>query len=133
MAFNLKGLITDAFKKPVPQYFNPSTDQYEPIYGSDGASLVKINGRKTALAGKTNVTTAGTPVSLGDQACGEGIILEASDANTGNIYIFPSAGAKTDVKPLAPGCSTVWPISNISALKVDADVSGDGVYWKGAI
>ena len=53
------------------------------------------------IAGSKNVAVAGTPELLAaDQACGEGVIIEAKATNTGNVYIFPADGAKTDVKPL---------------------------------
>lgn len=38
MAYNTKGIITDLAGKPVPQYFNPVTDRYEPIFGRDGSN-----------------------------------------------------------------------------------------------
>lgn len=94
---------------------------------------VLINGRDTAIAGKTVVLTAGSPVVLGAGYCGEGVIVTANPNNTGNIYVYPAAGAKTDVIPLAAGDSWEWRVSNLSALKVDADVSGESVYWQGAI
>lgn len=100
--------------------------------GSSGTSTV-TTGRTTAVAGKTVVTTAGTPVTLGSQACGDGVTVIANPANTGKVYVFPAAGSKTDVVPLAAGDSNFFPVANISALKVDADTSGDSVYWQGAV
>lgn len=94
---------------------------------------VSISGRDTALSGKVAVAAAGTPVSLGSQACGEGVLVQANPANTGNVYVFPTAGAKTDVAALAPGEWSPWTVSNLSALKVDADTNGDSVFWRGAI
>jgi hypothetical protein len=99
----------------------------------DGSADVKLTGRTTGIAGKTTVTTAGTPVSLGSQLCGEGIYVTANPDNVGNVYVYPVDGAKTDVIALEPGDTDVWNVSNISALMVDADTSGDSVYWKGAV
>ena len=36
MAYNTKSIIKDVNGKPVPQYFNPTTDQYEVIKGKSG-------------------------------------------------------------------------------------------------
>jgi len=90
-------------------------------------------GKTTAVAGKKTVATAGTPESLGSQECGEGVYVVANPANTGAVYVFPSAGTKNDCIPLQPGDSDFWPISNISALKIDVDISGESVFWKGAV
>lgn len=36
--YNNRAIITDKDKKPVPQYYNPKTDAYEPIEGEYGAN-----------------------------------------------------------------------------------------------
>lgn len=90
-------------------------------------------GRTTAIAGKVTVVAAATPVSPGSHPCGEGVTFVASTANTGAIYVYPAAGAKTDVVPLYAGDSLFWPVANTSALLVDASVSGESVYWMGAV
>jgi hypothetical protein len=95
--------------------------------------LTVTTGRDTAIGNKTIVATAGTPISLGSQACGDGIIVIANPANTGNIYVFPVAGAKANVIPLAPGDSNFWSVANINELYVDADTSGNSIYWQGAV
>lgn len=38
MAYNDKPIITDANRRPIPQYFNEQTNQYEPIKGRNGAN-----------------------------------------------------------------------------------------------
>lgn len=100
---------------------------------ANGDISVSLNGRTTAVAGKKTVAVAGTPESLGNQPVGDGVYVVADPNNAGKVYVFPAAGSKADVVPLLPGDSDFWPVSNISALKVDADVSGEGVYWKGAV
>lgn len=45
MAYNAKSLVTDINNKPVPQYYNPKTDQYEPIVGNYGANSFIERGR----------------------------------------------------------------------------------------
>jgi hypothetical protein len=110
------------------------------VAGSSSVSILNFpttqavsTGRAIAVAGKTVVTIAGTPVNLGSQVCGDGITVIANPANTGKVYVFPAAGSKTDVVPLVAGDSNFFPVANISALKVDADTSGDSVYWQGAV
>ncbi len=40
MAYNTKSIIKDVNKKPVPQYWNPETQQYEVIESKDGVLRV---------------------------------------------------------------------------------------------
>lgn len=42
MAYNTKSIIKDVNDKPVPQYYNPTTDQYEVIKSSDGKLKVSF-------------------------------------------------------------------------------------------
>ncbi|MBC7340882.1 MAG: hypothetical protein H5U02_00250 [Clostridia bacterium] len=44
MAYNTKNIIRDAAGAPVPQYFNPTTDAYEPLYGRNNANRVELYG-----------------------------------------------------------------------------------------
>ena len=58
MAYNSKSLVTDRNNKPVPQYYNPKSDQYEPIVGAHGANSFIERGRivKDAFSGSTTIT-----------------------------------------------------------------------------
>ena len=38
MAYNTKAIKTDVDKKPIPQYYNPTLDQYEALLGENGAT-----------------------------------------------------------------------------------------------
>jgi hypothetical protein len=38
MAFNTKSIVKDLNQKPIPQYYNPVTDTYEVLQGSNGAN-----------------------------------------------------------------------------------------------
>ena len=40
MAYNEKAILRDVNKKPVPQYWNPTTQQYEVIESKDGVLRV---------------------------------------------------------------------------------------------
>jgi hypothetical protein len=134
----------------INHYFNPSIGEYEVVQGSGGAlnskCSLQVGGADvsqsdplptsqaslTAVAGKTVVTTAGTAITMGSQAC-NGVFVIANPLNTGAMYIFPAAGVKTSVIPLQAGDSDFWPVTNISALEVDSAVSGESIFWKGAV
>jgi hypothetical protein len=45
MPYDDKAIITDKDRKPVPQYFNTETNQYEVITGRDGANSFIEKGR----------------------------------------------------------------------------------------
>lgn len=95
---------------------------------------MQLIGRSLAIAGSKTVTTHGNPELLAvNQFCGKGVIIEAMNTNTGNIYIFPVNGVKTDVQPLMPWDVVTWPVSNLNALKIDSDINGEGVYWRGVV
>lgn len=40
MPYNNKNMISDASSRLIPQFFDPVQDNYQPLYGSDGAILV---------------------------------------------------------------------------------------------
>ena len=42
MAFNTKSIVKDVNQKPVPQYYNPTTDVYEVLEGKNGANKVML-------------------------------------------------------------------------------------------
>jgi len=41
MAYSTKSIIKDVNGKPIPQYWNPETDQYEVITSKDG--MLRVN------------------------------------------------------------------------------------------
>ncbi|GIV64543.1 MAG: hypothetical protein KatS3mg045_1882 [Bellilinea sp.] len=43
-------ILVDRYGRPVPQYLNPANDQYEHLYGSDGALHVKLVSGGEAVA-----------------------------------------------------------------------------------
>lgn len=62
MSYNTKSLKTDlSGKKPVPQYFNPSADNYEVLYGAHGASRNIIYDKDG-----NPLFTAGNPARVSD-------------------------------------------------------------------
>lgn len=44
MAYNSKAIKTDVNAKPIPQYYNPVTDEYEALQGTDGAARQMLYG-----------------------------------------------------------------------------------------
>lgn len=42
MAYNEKSILKDVNQKPIPQYWNPSTDRYEPVEGHNGMLKVVL-------------------------------------------------------------------------------------------
>ena len=52
MAYNSKSIIRDVNDKPIPQYWNPITQQYEVIEGKDGmlrVIMVDSEGREIQI------------------------------------------------------------------------------------
>ena len=42
MAYNTKSIVKDVNQKPVPQYYNPISDAYEVLQGTNGANKVTL-------------------------------------------------------------------------------------------
>lgn len=42
MAFNTRHILTDAEGNPIPQYFNPDTDSFEPLTGIGGSNKIVV-------------------------------------------------------------------------------------------
>lgn len=86
-------------------------------------------------SGETNVTTAGTPVAL--SGAGElvsFVTAQAKEVNTGKVYVM-GPGATGKIALLA-GDSYTFPVMSWRTLydlgtdvRIDADVSGEGVEW----
>lgn len=65
--YNTKNIIRDASGYPVPQFFDPIKDGYQPMYGSDGAILVNTlrNPWRDDFAGSSLNSTYWTTVQQG--------------------------------------------------------------------
>lgn len=51
MSYNSKALITDSSAiNPVPQYYNPTTDQYEVVEGVNNSAYSVVNGKNVLIA-----------------------------------------------------------------------------------
>lgn len=49
MAYNTREIIKDKEGNPISQYYNPKTDQYEPLEGSHGANKVLVENNDLSL------------------------------------------------------------------------------------
>lgn len=49
MAYNTKPIVTDVDGNPISQYYNPETDQYEPVEGKNGANKVLVMNNDLSL------------------------------------------------------------------------------------
>jgi hypothetical protein len=86
----------------------------------------------TVYAGQTNVTTAGTEVTLrASQALTQGVWVKAKLANTGIIYVGVNPVTSTTGYQLDNGEAVFLPIADIATIFIDASVSGEGVSYVG--
>lgn len=129
MAYNTSALIKDANNLPAPQYYNPTTDEFEPLQGSGGAGNYQPVGSDTLIGAVQGVVTAGNRVQLPNNPCREVTIIGLS-TNTGSIYIGGSNvshsfyGAELSAKD-----SITLTISNTNLVWIDSAVSGEGVSY----
>lgn len=84
----------------------------------------------TIYNGQTNVTTAGTRVTLAaSQAITSGVTIRAKVGNTGYIYVGSSAVSSSNGYLLAAGESLFMEIANLNTINLDSSVNGEGVYY----
>jgi len=119
----------DPNRRPYPQYYNPNTDQYEVITGSNGAASVQLTGSNVIKGAVQNVTTAGTRVQLPNFPCREVTII-AKRTNTGYIFVGGSDVSSTVYgAELAANDSITIAVNNTNLIWIDASVSGEGVSY----
>ena len=159
MAHDTKTLLRDGSGiTPVPQFFNPTADDFRPLTGvdlgngrygadgliwgktsggvyvpvkcnADGAVVTELSGSNLEVAAVVNVTLAGTRQQLPDKACREVTII-AKRGNTGYIYV-----GKDDVSSTVFGAelgeldSITLAVSNTNQIYIDASVSGEGISY----
>lgn len=77
MSYNSQTLLTDAQGNPIPQYYNPVLDRYEPAQGANGSLSFQLpdggNAEGTLLANEARTTTTNAPVQT--NANHRGVIL----------------------------------------------------------
>jgi hypothetical protein len=95
-----------------------------------GTFAVQNTEQGTASIGSSsqNVTTAGTRVQLGSQAC-KWLTIQAKDTNTDGVIIGGSAVlySSRNGYVLFPSQSVTLKISNLNLIYVDSSVSGEGI------
>jgi hypothetical protein len=85
------------------------------------------------ISGQVTVTTAGTPVALGELVINGPLMVKALAANTGELYLG-NDGAES-VSPengmiLARSETVVFEwVGSLSSIMVDAAVNGEGAAW----
>lgn len=121
MAYNTVSIVRDALNNPIPQYYNPATDAYEPAHGSKGmifAGSPEDGGvvlTTTPLGASESYTQQGidrfSRSLIPNRVCG----LVWADAN-GTLYVEESEDNVTWSTTL--GCS------------VSASITTDTAYFK---
>lgn len=121
-------------EKPVPQYFNPDTDQYEVLQGKDGANkitgTVKIDSNSGLFQG--TLAMNGTTRQLATQAA-KVVTIQAEPTNVGYVYIGMAGANATDhMCTLSPGSSATFSVDNINKLYAFGQ-TGDKICWGGEV
>lgn len=88
MAYNTKNIIRDASGAPIPQFYNPTSDAYQPLTGAD------LGGGRYGYDNLAWGKTAGglyVPVKVAD----DGAVLTQLTGSYATIDSAPVVGAKT--------------------------------------
>ena len=141
MAYNTKPIKKDLDGKPIPQYFNPVTDEYEELRGTGGASStilydnngnpvlivngklsviadpVKVAGNDTILQG--NITLNGTAQQLHSNTPCKIVTIQAHPDNAGYVYVGKNNVSDTAyMAVLSPGSFYTITASNLNLIYV---------------
>lgn len=94
---------------------------------------MRLGNRSSITTGEKTVTTAGTAVQLPDISVPEGfsVAVIAKHTNAGRIYIGGSK-AEAEVHTVSLGINDVFHeyLTNLNAVWIDADNSGEGIYYE---
>ncbi|HQD38842.1 MAG TPA: hypothetical protein PK687_08035 [Candidatus Avimonas sp.] len=155
MAYNTKSIKKDVDGKPIPQYFNPLTDQYEELRGTGGASRtilydnngnpvlivngklsvivdpVKLAGNDTMLQG--NITLTGTAQQLHSNTPCKIVTIQAHPDNAGYVYVGKSnVSITTHMAVLTPGSFFTITATNLNLIYVRG-TAGDKISYGGEV
>lgn len=87
----------------------------------------------TPYMGQTNVTTAGTEVTIASsQAISVGVTVKAKHTNTGLIYCGTNPVTSSTGYILRAGESVFIAVANLNTIYVDSSVNGEGVSYIGS-
>ena len=129
MAYNTKAILTDVNGKPIPQFYNPTTDKFEPLQGSGGAARHVLYGSdgnpiSTDFATQTTLTAIldkiiAAPATEAKQTALNTLIGEVQATPTANTLLARLKNLETKVDAIiADGIklsgSKVIPISLLS-------------------
>ena len=100
MAYNTVVIKKDADNKPIPQYYNPTIDEYEALQGRNGAQWVELydaNGNPVDLVGLItnviNILNGGATAAKQDEI--KNIINSIYNKDTTRTFY----GKSSDTKP----------------------------------
>ena len=108
MAYNTKAIKTDLNAKPIPQLFNPVTDEYEVLqgtggaarqvlYGPDGQPISTTEGKLAVRAAELEAKIEAVRVLLNTLANGEDFATQTLAQILGKMIANPATEAKQDV------------------------------------
>lgn len=83
----------------------------------------------TIFNGKTNVTTAGTRVTLAASQVVTSLTIKALSTNTGIIYVGNASVASSNGYQLSAGESVSIDLANLNTVNLDCSVNGEGVTY----
>ena len=126
--YNTKNLKTDVSNtKPVPQYYNEDTDDYEPLKGSGGAAYMKQIGAATEAkqdAGNTSVAAINTATGAQDDAeaaSGNGSVISILKA----IRTYISSTIKTLGAAIGTKATLIAGSDGTNAQAIKTNASGE--------
>ncbi len=97
MAYNTKAIKTDVDKKPIPQYYNPVTDEYDVLQGAAGAARHILYGAD----GNPISTSAGKLAVRASEI--ETLIGEVQAAPTANTLLARLKNLETKIDAIIAG------------------------------
>jgi hypothetical protein len=131
MAYNTKQIKRDLQNCPIPQFFNPDTDEFEPLYGKAGGSRVLLydaagnplltaanpayfqaeDGKIATLGAKADEAVTDPTLSASEIALLKGLLKQLQGAGSGAVPT-PLTGRKARVYLLSGfECCCWWKYS----------------------
>jgi len=113
VAYDTKNIIRDAAGAPIPQYYNPDTDAYEPLQGGGGSSLVKVAGnyatiKSAPVVGVKTVSTTAAELFAGDSRLADRYAMIVYNESSIPVYWGPEGVTTTTGFTLLPQDSIVF-------------------------
>lgn len=160
MAYNRKTILRDEGGSPVPQFFDPLIDDFQPLTGvelstgrygydsliwgktaggvyvplqvmTDGSVATQAMGRTTVV--EATITSADInihPLTASSTPVGSGTNLIAPATNTGIVYV---GGSTAPQYPLYPGDSVTININDLANYYYQVDTISDQLIYSGVV